>query len=263
MPRHDSNSEMMNRDRDSGYRSSGRSRGYDQGRDEGGFFGGEGRDRDREGGFFGQEGRDRDRDEGSLFAREGRDRDSEDRDRNRPMGGWGGLMGDRDRERNSYDQERRYSGRGRDRDRDRERGDRRFGSDDHNRGIPMDETEKLISSNKVEGTPVYDRHGDKLGSIHNFMVHKTKGHVVYAVLKHGGGFLGLNERYYPIEWDQLDYDTRMDGYHIDMTEEDLKNFGSFDSEGRYSRGTVGRDRDSERSRDYDRDRDDRSRRGGW
>lgn len=189
-----------------------------------------------------------DRDRQPMF---GRDRDryrDDDRTRNRPTGGWGGLMGD--------DRERSYS-----RDRDRSRGeDRRYGSDDHNRGVPMDETEQLIASNKVEGTPVYDRHGDKLGSIHNFMVHKTRGKVVYAVLKHGGGFLGLNERYYPIEWNQLDYDTRLGGYHTRLTEEDLKSFGSFDSEGRWHRSGSG----SSRSRDYDRDdRRERSMRDRW
>jgi hypothetical protein len=33
-----------------------------------------------------------------------------------------------------------------------------------------DETDRLISSNKVEGTAVYNRQGERLGSIYNFMV---------------------------------------------------------------------------------------------
>jgi sporulation protein YlmC with PRC-barrel domain len=183
----------------------------------------------------------RSRDRGAMFGRDREDRDFE-RGRSRPIGGWGGLGEDRHRER----------------DRERPRGeDRRFGPDDHNRGIPMDETDQLIASNKVEGTPVYDRHGDKLGTIHNFMVHKTRGHVVYAVLKHGGGFLGLNERYYPLEWNQLEYDTRLGGYHVNLEEEDLKGFGSFDSEGRWhsrsgrerSRGGREQGRESGRERE--------------
>ena len=228
MPRHDwFDNDTMSRDRD---RMSRDDRSFGRDRDSGSFFGG-------------------DRDYSS-------DRDQYgERDRHLP-GGWGGLMGD-DRD--------RY--RSRDRDHDRERNDRErmsrrddnrhYGSDDHNRGVPMDETDQLIASNKVEGTPVYDRNGDKLGSIHNFMVHKTKGHVVYAVLKHGGGFLGLNERYYPLEWDQLDYDTRLGGYHTRLEEEDLKSFGSFDSDGRWHRSpSSGRNRD----RDYRRES---SRSQGW
>lgn len=171
-----------------------------------------------------------------------RDRD-EMRERNRPTGGWGGLMeGD----------ERRFE---RDRERSRRRDeDRRFGPDDYNRGIPMDETGRLIASNKVEGTPVFDRHGDKIGTVHNFMVDKRKGQVVYAVLRHGGGFLGLGERYYPLEWNQLTFDTRLEGYQVDMDEDELESFGSFDSEGRYQRRRTRADRDREPERSYRRDR---------
>src|ERR1700742_2910481 len=60
--------------------------------------------------------------------------------------------------------------------------------DDNGFEIPTDETERLIASNKVEGTPVYDVGGERLGSIHNFMVDKFRGKVVYAVLKHSSGF---------------------------------------------------------------------------
>ena len=171
-----------------------------------------------------------------------RDRD-EMRERNRPIGGWGGLAeGD----------ERRFE---RDRERSRRRDeDRRFGPDDYNRGIPMDETGRLIASNKVEGTPVFDRHGDKIGTVHNFMVDKRKGQVVYAVLRHGGGFLGLGERYYPLEWNQLTFDTRLEGYQVDMDEDELESFGSFDSEGRYQRRRTRADRDREPERSYRRDR---------
>ena len=155
------------------------------------------------------------------------------------MGGWGSLLGDE-------------SSGGRD------RGERGYGPDDYNRDrIATDETERLIASNKVEGTPVYDRNGDRLGSIHNFMVDKFRGKVVYAVLKHSSGFLGLDERYYPLDWDQLTYDERLGGYHIDMVEDQLKRSGSWDRNERW--GRMG----SERGRSYqersDRDRDFRDR----
>jgi len=32
-----------------------------------------------------------------------------------------------------------------------------------------EETSQLIASDKVEGTAVYDRSGDRLGSVYNFM----------------------------------------------------------------------------------------------
>lgn len=49
----------------------------------------------------------------------------------------------------------------------------------------IDETDRLIASNKVEGTAVYNRQGDKLGSVDNFMVDKRSGQVAYAVMSFG------------------------------------------------------------------------------
>ena len=60
--------------------------------------------------------------------------------------------------------------------------------------IATDETDRLIASNKVEGTAVYNSEGEKLGSIYNFMVDKRSGRVEYAVLQFGG-FLGLGSDY--------------------------------------------------------------------
>jgi uncharacterized protein YrrD len=48
------------------------------------------------------------------------------------------------------------------------------------------ETRDLIASDKVEGTVVYNRTGEKLGSVYNFMVDKRSGKVAYAVLSFGG-----------------------------------------------------------------------------
>lgn len=182
-------------------------------------------------------GRD-DRNRGAFFGDRG-----EFSSRGRRMGGWGSLLNDE-------------SSGGRDRMDSRSQGrrERGYGPDDDRRGIPTDETERLIASNKVEGTPVYDRNGARLGSIHNFMVDKFRGNVVYAVLKHSSGFLGLDERYYPLEWDQLTYDTRLGGYHIDMMEDQLKRRGSWDRGERWqgeSSRHVDRER-MERDRDYER-----------
>ena len=55
------------------------------------------------------------------------------------------------------------------------------------------ETNELISSDKVEGTAVYDRNGNKLGTISNVMLDKRSGQVAYAVLSFGG-FLGIGSR---------------------------------------------------------------------
>lgn len=94
--------------------------------------------------------------------------------------------------------------------------------------IAVDETSRLIASNKVEGTAVYGRDGDRLGSIHNFMVDKQSGRVEYAVLTFGG-FMGMGGTYYPIPWNMLHYDTQHGGYMVDMDEHDLDHAPSWRS----------------------------------
>ena len=209
--------------------------------------------RDRERGYRDfDDDRDYARREGGAFF--GGDRRELSMRRGR-MGGWGSLLNDESSGGRDREMGFRSDGRGR----------RGYGPDDYNRkGIPTDETERLISSSKVEGTPVYDRNGDRLGLIQNFMVDKFRGKVVYAVLRHSSGFLGLDERYYPLDWDQLSYDERLGGYHIEMSEDQLKQSGSWDRNERwgrtpYDRQEFDRDRDSDRRREYGRDRDsDRS-----
>jgi hypothetical protein len=82
------------------------------------------------------------------------------------------------------------------------------------------EKHRLIASDRVEGTKVYDRAGEKLGSIKNFMVGKVSGHVEYAVIQFGGLF-GLGNDFYPIPWDMLKYDIDKGGYVVDLTKEQL------------------------------------------
>jgi PRC-barrel domain len=81
--------------------------------------------------------------------------------------------------------------------------------------VATDETSTLISSDKVEGTAVYDRSGEKLGSINAVMIDKVSGKVAYAVMSFGG-FLGMGDRYHPLPWHVLTYDTGQGGYVIDL-----------------------------------------------
>ena len=87
--------------------------------------------------------------------------------------------------------------------------------------IEMDETLDLIASNKVEGTAVYDREEERLGTIYNVMIDKVNGQVEYAVLSFGGLF-GLGSNYYPIPWEMLDYDTDLGGYVVEIDKERLQ-----------------------------------------
>lgn len=88
--------------------------------------------------------------------------------------------------------------------------------------VEIDETARLIASNKVEGTAVYNRDGEKLGSVYNFMVDKQSGQVEYAVLSFGGLF-GFGGDYYPLPWDVLSYDTDRGGYVVNIDKSLLEN----------------------------------------
>ena len=92
--------------------------------------------------------------------------------------------------------------------------------------IATDETRELIASNKVEGTAVYNRQGDRLGSIYNFMVNKRSGQVEYAVLSFGGLF-GMGSDYHPLPWNVLTYETEKGGYVVDLDKEMLSKGPSY------------------------------------
>ena len=89
--------------------------------------------------------------------------------------------------------------------------------------IDMDTTANhdLIASDRVEGTSVYNRAGEKLGKIAHFMVEKRSGQVRYAVLSFGG-FLGLGEEEYPLPWSMLKYDVGQEGYVVPLDRKQLE-----------------------------------------
>jgi hypothetical protein len=89
-----------------------------------------------------------------------------------------------------------------------------------------DETDRLIASNKVEGTAVYNRKGEKLGTVDNFMVDKRSGKVEYAIMSFGG-FLGMGDSYHPLPWSVLNYDTRQGGYVVDLDKRVLQEAPSY------------------------------------
>jgi len=79
----------------------------------------------------------------------------------------------------------------------------------------------VISSERVEGTSVYNADGEKLGSIDDLMIDKVSGQVRYAVLEFGG-FLGMGTDRYPLPWNMLKYDTAKEGYVVPLDKTKLE-----------------------------------------
>ena len=71
----------------------------------------------------------------------------------------------------------------------------------------------LIASDRVEGTAVYDRDGEKIGTVRKLMLGKIDGQVRYVVMGSGGLF-GFGEDDVPLPWDALDFDTELGGYKL-------------------------------------------------
>lgn len=98
-----------------------------------------------------------------------------------------------------------------------------------------------IEASRVNGTKVYNRAGEHLGSVHDLVIGKRDGRVRYAILSFGG-FLGIGEEYHPLPWDQLDYDERQGGYVVDLDKDRLRDAPRYGNDRRpdWSQDTYGR-----------------------
>ena len=115
--------------------------------------------------------------------------------------------------------------------------------DPQTKSLDKNETRSMIASDKVEGTAVFDSRGEKLGTTRKVMIGKHDGQVRYVVMGFGGLF-GMGEDNYPVPWDSLDYDTKLDGYKMkSLTKDDL---------GKNKAPSFGRNEDPNWSEDYDR-----------
>jgi sporulation protein YlmC with PRC-barrel domain len=85
---------------------------------------------------------------------------------------------------------------------------------------PAGHTRAILAS-KVNGTSIYNRNGEKLGHVEDIVLDKMSNEILFAVMG-SGGVLGAGEKYYPIPWAILDYDTDKDAYVVPFGETELK-----------------------------------------
>src|SRR6185369_628074 len=78
-----------------------------------------------------------------------------------------------------------------------------------------------IRAGKAIGTNVYDQSGKSIGEVKDIVLDKTSNSIMFAVVSFGG-FLGMGEKYHPIPWSELDYDTNRNGYVVPFSAEQLK-----------------------------------------
>jgi sporulation protein YlmC with PRC-barrel domain len=106
---------------------------------------------------------------------------------------------------------------------------------------PTDTGGRLIAASKVNGTTVYNRAGEKLGSVYDVMVDKRSGKAEYAIMSFGG-FLGIGDSYHPLPWQSLSYDEVQGGYVVDLDRSRLEGAPSYTTRDadRWSDPTYGR-----------------------
>jgi sporulation protein YlmC with PRC-barrel domain len=80
---------------------------------------------------------------------------------------------------------------------------------------PTDTGGRAIAASQVNGTNVYDTTGEKLGSVYDVILDKASGRAEYAILSFGG-FLGIGDKYHPLPWSQMAYDTGLGGYMVNI-----------------------------------------------
>lgn len=86
---------------------------------------------------------------------------------------------------------------------------------------PVDAPQRFILASKVNGTPVFNTADERVGHIEDVAIGKLDGKIGYAILSFGG-FLGIGEKYHPIPWRVLTYDTDRNGYVISLDKQQLQ-----------------------------------------
>jgi hypothetical protein len=87
----------------------------------------------------------------------------------------------------------------------------------------------LIPADRVNGTDVYSKTGDRLGKIEDVAIDKVSGEVAYAILSHGG-LLGIGAQFHPLPWKLLRYDPDKRGYVAPLNMSDLEKAPMIDEE---------------------------------
>lgn len=90
-----------------------------------------------------------------------------------------------------------------------------------------DRSHSLILANRVIGTAVYSKGGEKIGHVDDLSVERVSGQVIYAVMSFGG-FLGIGEKFHPLPWSLLDYDPDQGGYVVPLDRAQLEAAPNYD-----------------------------------
>jgi len=87
----------------------------------------------------------------------------------------------------------------------------------------------LMGADTLLGNDVYNKDGEDLGDVKEFMLDMATGKVAYAVLSFGG-LLGLGDKLFAVPWAALALDTENKRFTLNVPKTVLKDAPGFDKD---------------------------------
>jgi PRC-barrel domain len=87
----------------------------------------------------------------------------------------------------------------------------------------------LMGADTLLGNDVYNKDGEDLGDIKEFMIDMDSGKVAYAVLSYGG-VLGMGDKLFAVPWPALKLDTANKRFTLNVQKDTLKDAPGFNKD---------------------------------
>lgn len=87
----------------------------------------------------------------------------------------------------------------------------------------------LMGADTLMGNDVYNKDGEDLGDIKEFMIDMASGQIRYAVLSFGG-MMGMGDKLFAVPWRALTLDTVNKRFTLDVSAATLKDAPGFDKD---------------------------------
>jgi len=88
---------------------------------------------------------------------------------------------------------------------------------------------ELMGADTLMGNDVYNKDGESLGDIKEFMIDMASGRIAYAVLSYGG-LLGMGDKLFAVPWGALILDTANKRFTLNVPQAKLKDAPGFNKD---------------------------------
>ena len=86
-----------------------------------------------------------------------------------------------------------------------------------------------INAKNVIDKKIKDTSGKTIGEVEDIVLDKLSNNIMFAVVGFGG-FLGIGEKYHPLPWSLLSYDSNDGNYIVNLSREQLQAAPSYSIE---------------------------------